>query len=95
MCLPQRIHFLSESIALLSDNVTLKIILYLNTSSCVFFLLSSSYYSPLLFTPWILLFPHPVEPEFLKQYEVGAVLLAQFKLAERRNQSFIHSFSAL
>lgn len=94
MSLPQRIHFLSESIAFLSDNVTLKIILYLNTSSCVF-LLSSSYYSPLIFTPWILLFPHPVEPEFLKQYEVGAVLLAQFKLAERRNQTFIHSFSAL
>lgn len=94
MSLPQRIHFLSESIAFLSDNVTLKIILYLNTSSYVV-LLSFSYYSPLIFTPWILLFPHPVEPEFLKQYEVGAVLLAQFKLAERRNQSFIHSFSAL
>lgn len=94
MSLPQRIHFLSESIAFLSDNVTLKIILYLNTSSYVS-LLSSSYYSPLIFTPWILHFPHPVEPEFLKQYEVGAVLLAQFKLAERRNQTFIHSFSAL
>lgn len=94
MSLPQRIHFLSESIAFLSDNVTLKIILYLNTSSYVV-LLSFSYYSPLIFTPWILLFPHPVEPEFLKQYEVGAVLLAQFKLAERRNQTFIHSFSAL